>query len=209
MTLKRSLLASAAIALALLGFGTAGHWFGAGGESPPGIQGAAYAVPRAIPDFLLVGQDGEKLDRSSLLGHWTLVYFGYTFCPDVCPTTLQTLGGVQRQLEEREAGDNVQVLFVSVDPKRDTPERLAQYAPFFGPRVRGATGDSANLSRLTEALGVVYAQVGDGGDPNYLVDHSSAVLLIDPEAHLYAVMTAPHSVDQLLTDFLALREHHG
>jgi protein SCO1/2 len=209
MKLKRSLLAAAAIALALLGFGTARHWLGAGGEAPPGIQGAAYAQPRTIPEFELVGQDGEKLERTSLLDHWTLLYFGYTYCPDVCPTTLQTLGAVQRRLEERNAGDQVEVLFVSVDPKRDTPERLAQYAPFFGPRVRGATGDPAHLSRLTEALGVVYAQVGDGGDPGYLVDHSSAVLLIDPEARLYAVMTAPHSVDQLLTDFLALREYHG
>jgi len=209
MRLTRALLIAAAVAVLLLGFGTGLNWLGSGSEALPGIQGAAYADPRPLPEFELVGQDRERLDRSSLQGQWTLVYFGYTFCPDVCPITLQTLGAMQRRLDEQGAGDDVQVLFVSVDPQRDTPERLAQYAPYFGPRVRGASGSIDNLDRLTKALGVVYARVGEKSDPDYLVDHSSAVLLINPEARLYAVMTAPHTVDTLLTDFLVLRAHHG
>lgn len=209
MNLRRSLLGVAALVMVLLGIGSGLRWFSPGGGPPPGIQGAAYAEPRPIPDFQLQDQDGEALSKSSLSGRWTLLYFGYTYCPDVCPTTLQTLGSLQRQLDERGIGDDVEVLFVSVDPARDTPERLAQYAPFFGPRVRGATGDDQSLSKLSEALGVVYARAGSGDDTDYLVDHNSAVLLVDPQTRLYAVMTAPHTVDQLINDFLALREHYG
>lgn len=196
------------LALLLLLGGASIYLLGGTSGPLPGIQGAAYQEPSPVPAFELVDHHGQVFAPQDLVGRWTLLYFGYTFCPDVCPTTLQTLGALQQHLDRQGSGGKVDVLFVSVDPSRDTPERLGQYARFFGPRIRAATGEAGELASLTEALGVVYARVGEPGDPNYLIDHTSAVLLIDPQARLYAVMTAPHTVERLATDLEAIRQHY-
>ncbi len=205
MKFSRVLWLMGTLALLLL-VGVAGlHFLGGSGAPVPSIQGAVFQEPRPLPEFELVDQHGQPLRRPDLAERWTLLYFGYTFCPDVCPTTLQTLGALQQHLDRQDSGADVDVLFVSVDPMRDRPERLGQYVPLFGPRIRAATGDVADLA---EALGVVYARVGEPGDPKYLIDHSSAVLLIDPRVRLYAVMTAPHTVEHLVNDLGALRDHY-
>jgi protein SCO1/2 len=181
-----------------------------GGKGPaPAIQGATFAEPQAIPEFRLVDHNGVPLTSNRLQGKWTFIYFGYTFCPDVCPTTLQSLGAMQRQLSEDDADSGTEYLFISVDPDRDTTDRLAQYTPFFGDRFVGATGSDESLLALTSSLGVIYAKV-EGDDPdNYLVDHTSSVLLVNPKGELQAVMSAPHTPAQLARDFLSIREYYG
>ncbi len=181
-----------------------------GGTKPaPAIQGAVYEVPRPVPSFQLTDHHGQSFTEDRLDGKWTFIYFGYTFCPDVCPTTLQSMGAMQRVLSAEGADGGTEYLFISVDPERDDTERLAQYAPFFGERFLGATGSPEELLALTRPLGVIYAKVPGEDSENYLVDHSSSVLLVNPEGQLQAVMSAPHVADRMAEDFLSVREYHG
>ncbi len=181
---------------------------GSGGGGPaPLIQGAVYEQPKPLPEFELNDAQGRPLTRDSFKGQWTLVYFGYTYCPDVCPTSLQTIASAERLL----AGDGVDsgfsYLFVSVDPKRDTLARLTEYTAFFSDRLQGATGDHEQLLALSRPLGVIFAIVGDDPD-DYLVDHSSSFLLINPKAELQAVLTAPHNAEKLAEDLRVVHDYY-
>ena len=209
MRLGRKTLSTIAVLALLVGIGV-GNWLpgylGHGGEAPT-IQGAIYSQPRAIPAFELIDQNGVAFTNENFSGVWTLVYFGYSHCPDICPTTLASLGSVQSALAESGKDEDTAYVFISVDPARDTPERLATYAPHFSERMLGVTGEQQQLKTLSQALGVVYLKVGD--DPeDYLMDHSSVVLAINPAGQLQAVLTAPHTAEQLLRDFTRVRDHY-
>jgi protein SCO1/2 len=161
-----------------------------------------------VAAFELEDHFGRPFDLSSLEGQWTLIYFGYTFCPDVCPTTLQVVGQAQRALADSEAAEALAYVFVSVDPERDTPERLAQYAPHFSPDMLGVTGDHPQLLTLSRPLGVIYAKVEGSDAENYLVDHSASLFLINPEAQLHAIFTSPHQAEEIADGFLRLRDSY-
>ncbi len=161
--------------------------------------GTALPVPRPLGEFSLVDPAGKPVDRASLEGHWSLVFTGFTHCPDVCPTTLALMAGLRREVHR----DDLQFLFVSVDPERDTPEVVGRYVAHFDPALVGATGTRAEMERFTAALGL--AQVrnpGIGGE--YTVDHSSALVLIDPRARLAGYFQAPHELGALASDLAAL-----
>jgi protein SCO1/2 len=154
-----------------------------------GDEGHVLPVARAIPEFELVDHRGETFDRSRLEGEWSLLFFGYTYCPDVCPMTLQSLARVQALMDPNAS---TQVVFVSVDPTRDTTARLAEYVEFFHPALVGASGDAAELERLTHAMGAFYRQGETGAQADdYLVDHSASLFLVDPQARLHAVLHEP------------------
>lgn len=183
------------------------------GEPPLAISGFYLSEPRPLPEFTLTHHSGRPFTPGDLHGHWSFIYFGYTFCPDACPLTLTVLNEVQRKLAQQDAdGDNAYLL-ISVDPKRDTPARLKEYTGFFNPRFQGATGDPRELDRLARQLGVVYMfPDGQEGD-SYLVDHSATLLLINPRGELQAVFTPPQDPEALVRDFLLIRqryqEYHG
>lgn len=168
--------------------------------TPPDLGDGAklLPVPRPVEEFSLRDHTGARLDRSRLLGKWSLFFFGYTYCPDVCPITLQTLGRVEQHWAGREAGQipAPQVIFVSVDPQRDSLERLSEYVAFFDPAFVGATGSEAQLQILARSVGVYYAKAATDSDAaeadGYLVDHSAQLYLIDPRARLRAVLDDPH-----------------
>jgi len=165
---------------------------------PPDLGPEAHVlpVPLEIPEFELVDHRGDAFDRERLLGHWTLLFFGYTYCPDICPVTLQKLAPV---LDRLGPDADLQAVFVSVDPERDDSARLAEYVAFFHPRLWGASGDEAEIDRLTSALGVYHAksEVEDGGS-GYLVDHSSSLFLVDPEARLHAILHEPEGTESFV-----------
>ncbi|MFO1219819.1 MAG: SCO family protein [Burkholderiaceae bacterium] len=142
---------------------------------------------KPLPDFRLAGTRGE-VTRASLLGHWTLLYFGYTQCPDVCPTTLSALKAAFAQLGSL---PRPRVLFVSVDPDRDTPALLREYMAAFDPQFDAATGDDQALGPLVRHLGVHYARATPGERGTYTVDHTAAVFLIDPQSRLKALIGHP------------------
>ena len=172
---------------------------------PPTIAGFLITPPKAIEDFTLIDQNGQSFHKDRWRGQWTFLYFGYTFCPDVCPLTLLDLGKLQKILDRERLDQNAAYLFISVDPKRDLPQRLGEYAAYFNPKFQGATGATEELTKLAQQLGVYY-KIPDAADgKNYTVDHSTAVLLIDPQVRLRAVFTQ-HAPEVMAADFRKILE---
>tara|TARA_R110002124_G_scaffold77247_1_gene206875 strand:+ start:146 stop:784 length:639 start_codon:yes stop_codon:yes gene_type:complete len=143
-----------------------------------------YPQARALPAFSLTDSKGQSLTNESLQSQWTLVFVGYTFCPDICPTTLSDLSSIYPELQAIEGQYPVKVAFISVDPARDTTERLAEYINFFEPDFIAATGEHADLFPFVRAMGMMYSTSQNTDDENYLVDHSSSVVLVNPQGHV-------------------------
>jgi protein SCO1/2 len=170
------------------------------------IGGIYLTEPRQLEDFALTDQDGQPLGPEGFEGHWSFCFFGYTFCPDVCPTTLGQLGAVAGALAERDTADDTLFWMISVDPARDTPARLKEYVDFFSPQFRGASGESEQIDTLARQMGVYYKlHEPKPGTDYYLVDHSAAILLINPDGALQAVLTPPHTPAKILEDFDKIR----
>ena len=170
---------------------------------PPDLSGLHATVlnqPRDVQPFTLVDHTGKTFDNRALLGRWSFIFFGYTHCPDVCPTTLSVLNSVARKLEGRK--NQVQFVFISIDPERDTPEKLGQFVSYFNGTFIGATGTDDAINALTRQLGVIYARVEENsGTDNYLMDHSASVLLFDPAGRFHAVFTPPLDATHIADDF--------
>jgi len=148
-----------------------------------------YPQPRALPDFTLRASDGGELGRQQLAGHWTLVFIGFTSCPDVCPMTLAELAKAQRQWQALPEATRPRVLFISVDPERDTLERLGQYAHAFHLETWAATADMPVLNAFTRSLSLVFAKVPLGREEgDYTIDHSAAIAVLDPEVRMAGVI---------------------
>jgi protein SCO1/2 len=178
---------------------------------PPRLQQATLlASPKPIADFELVDQHGAPFTLQNLRGHWTFAFFGYTQCPDVCPTSLAMLGQVMRTLEKDPAIDEMpRGLFVSVDPERDTPAQLAQFVPYFYPDFIGATGDPQQLLTLTRQLGILYLKTPGTGADDYLVDHSAAIVLFNPDGEYHALFNVPHEPAKIASDFVKIKSYHA
>lgn len=166
------------------------------------LQSATVLVDdRPLPEFALI-RAGGTFANSDLNGRWTLLFFGYTFCPDVCPTALQLLKELRSKLAET-AITLPQVVMVSVDP-RDDPQILSRYASAFDPAFIGATADDVGLAPLVKHLGVYYLRHDKDGKAGYVIDHSAAIYLIDPRGRLKAVFPAPQTFPAMLQDYLTL-----
>lgn len=172
----------------------------------PTIAGFVYPQPRVMSPITLVAHDGSAFTLDSLRGKWSFVYFGYSHCPDECPTTLAKLARVQKLLAAAGIDGDNQYIFVSVDPKRDTPRHLAKYVKYFDKRFIGVTGTPKALAKFTQEVGVVYSFPQGTKGNNYSVSHSSAIALFDPDARLHAVFTAPHKAKRIAKDFRSLRD---
>lgn len=148
-------------------------------------------------DLRLVDQDGRSTDETTFKGRWRLVYFGYTFCPDVCPTELQTMTDAMDELGPR-AAEKLQPIFVTIDPARDTPEKLKNYVALFGHRLVGLTGSVPQVQAAARAYRVYYAKSPNASDPDaYLMDHSSFVYLMKPDGTLATVFPAGTPSDSM------------
>jgi protein SCO1/2 len=161
--------------------------------------------PRALPDVTLVDAAGRPFDWSSLAGRHALVFFGFTNCPDVCPLTLEILARTRAALVERDPKHVPTVVFVSVDPSRDSPERIAAYLRGFDAEFVGLTGTEAALAPLTAALGVAVEKHAHDGEA-YTVVHNSAGYFLDAEARWSAVSTPPLVPLTLAADFAKIRK---
>jgi protein SCO1/2 len=151
---------------------------------------SADALPRAVEPFELTFANGDPFTAESLEGGWHLVFFGYTHCPDVCPTTLHTLQRTMAELEGRDAALPT-VVFVSVDPERDDRAQLGEYVGFFREDFRAATGSREAIDHLTDQFGAVYRINRDEGE-DYTVDHSAAIAAVGPEGRIRALLNPPH-----------------
>lgn len=178
-----------AVLAALAGFLLAGK---IDSSRPVLASGTWLPAAQPITDFRLIDSQGRPFTRASLLGHPTLVYFGFTHCPDECPDTLAALARVKRQ----SALPGLQVLFVTVDPQRDTPAVLAGYLRHFDPSFLGLTGDPAEIRRLAARLGIGITRVNLPGG-GYDFDHTMAILLLDAAAREVGVFTPPFDARKL------------
>lgn len=165
-----------------------------------------YGEPRALPEFTLDRVGGGSFTRRDFEGKLTLLFFGFTHCPDVCPTTLASMREVETRLRDAldgKAHDRVRMVFVSVDPERDTPELLQQYTAAFSPSIIALRATDEALEPLTRSLGVVYQRrVDESG--NIMVDHSVQISLIDPEARMIGVIRPPHVGEAIAADLARL-----
>lgn len=156
--------------------------------APPGAAQAQYInlypQPRQLPDFKLFDQDGQDFGVSALKDHWTLAFVGYTFCPDVCPTTLAELKRIYPDLKKIPSDFPLQVMFLSVDPKRDTQLRLKEYIEFFNSEFIAVSAEHVQLFPLVRSMGMMYSLSESTDNPNYLVDHSASVVVINPAAQV-------------------------
>ncbi len=170
----------------------------AAGENP-GFKGGAFDPPRPAPDFTLKGSNGSELRLSRYRGKVVALGFGYTFCPDVCPTTLADLAQVRKRLGA--AANQLQVVYVTVDPERDSPERLRAYLGAFDKTFVGATGTAEELARVRKAYGIsAVKKTFEGTSAAYLVHHSSFIYLIDPMGNLRIMLPFGRSVDDAVHD---------
>jgi protein SCO1/2 len=164
---------------------------------------------RALPEFELIDHNRNTLNRDSLNGKWGLMFFGYTHCPDICPITLQTMSDMVKAIEDPDVVKELSIYFVSVDPERDTPEILAGYVTYFNPDFTGATAPIEKLTPLTRSIGIAH-QIRNKTDdkPEYDVDHSSAIVLINPQAEFAGLFSAPQDALVMARDITRIIEHN-
>lgn len=172
----------------------------------PQIAGFVYPQPRTISPFRLVAHNGAPFDLSALKGKWSFVYFGYTYCPDVCPTTLVELGRAQKLLEQAGVDADNRYFLVSVDPNRDTPKQLGEYVAFFNKKLVGVTGTDEVLKTFTHEVGVLYEFPDGKIGNNYIVSHTSTLALFDPDARLHAIFTSPQKAEEIADGFRKIHE---
>jgi protein SCO1/2 len=165
-------------------------------------SGTLLAQPRQLPEFSLLGDNGQPFTLASLQGHWTILFPGFTTCPDVCPTTLAFLKNLTGKLSTE--GHHFNVVFLSVDPDRDTPDRLASYVHFFNPSFVGVTAKEPELARFTQMMGIAYAKAPGSTPQNYTMDHTAALILVDPKGRITAYFTPPHHMDVMSADLIAI-----
>ena len=189
-----------------------GVWFGQGDHKKPVgpfVQDTVITIlPKAkvLKPFELQTGAGEKFSLQDLKGRYTLFFFGYTSCPDVCPTTLVVLKNLYANLEKDKRQENYQVVFVSVDPRRDTPARLEEYVAYFNKTFIAATGKPDNIANLARQLGARYEIEGDGKSKDYSISHTGAIFVIDPDAQYAAVLTPPLNASRIETRLALLEQ---
>ena len=194
--------------VAAAGAAAALHW-----RHPPPVElatGTLLSPSRQLADFSLIDSAGRGFGTANLRGHWSFMFFGYTNCPDFCPATLSTLAALNKRLRTENAAVVPQVIFVSVDAKRDTPEQLAKYVPYFDPGFIGLTAaQQPTLEAVARSMGVaVVIQPAKEPNGSYTVDHSAQIFVLDPGGKLAAVLSGPFTVDALRGDLQRIVSGH-
>jgi protein SCO1 len=170
--------------------------------TPPQLMTGTLLVPaRPWGDFSLIDNHGRNFGPAELRGAWSFMFFGYTNCPDYCPSTLTTLASLEKQLRADKKLAPLRVIFVSVDAKRDTPAQLDKYVPYFDPEFVGLTASDQSTIESTVKKWNVFVAVQPAVDGNYTVDHSGDIFVIDPQGRLAAILTGPFTVDALSSDY--------
>lgn len=165
---------------------------------PEHLRGAALAQSRPVAPFSLNDHNGAPFSEEQLKGKWSLIFFGYTYCPDICPTTLAVLSAMKQSLGSApELLAETQFVMVSLDPQRDTPEKLGPYIQYFDPGFIAATGEREMIDRLTSSLNIPYAIEGDTKRDDYLVNHSATIALIDPQGQMSGRFNPPHFPERM------------
>lgn len=173
-------------------------------EQPLVKKGYVLPQPRSLPALELVNENGQVFTEADFKGDWSFIYFGYTYCPDICPMSMAELARMKAALGDDALTIPDQYYLVSVDPRRDAPERLKEYVAYFDPQFKGLTGERPALDTFTRAAGVVYQVPEAPANEDYLVGHSSTITLINPDGAIHAFFTTPLVADDIARDFRAI-----
>ncbi len=192
MPSRQKLIFALLVLVIALIIGTGALWFTRGAGGPIGSGEALVGGP-----FSLTNQDGKRVTDQDFRGKYMLIFFGYTYCPDVCPGELQVMSAALDKLGAE--GDKIQPIFVSIDPARDTPETLKVYVSNFHPRLVGLTGSDADIAAVARAYRVYYAKAkGTENSSDYLMDHSTILYLMGPDGKFVKHFTFGTGVDGLV-----------
>jgi len=199
-----ALLVAAAVFGALVAFGLT-RWNGPARSDVTLAHGTLLGEPRPIPDFALIDASNRTIRNADLRNGWTLLSFGFTHCPDVCPTTLSSLAAARRLLADLPPASLPRIVLLSVDPLRDTPQALRAYVSFFDPQMIGITGPVEAIDAFTRRLGVpVLRGKPDSAGGAYEVSHPASVFVVDPRGRLVAILSAPHTAEGVAADFRSI-----
>jgi len=166
------------------------------------------AIKKQLPAFSLPYGDNKMLNEANFKGKWSVLFFGFTHCPDICPNTLNEMNGVVTQLSKNQL-TVPQVVFITVDPVRDTVEKMAQYVGYFNEDFIGASGELADITALTTKLGIVASYTADDSGDDYNVDHTASMLVIDPELRVRAKLNPPHKIDTIAADLTTIMARYN
>lgn len=159
----------------------------------PSMPESYQPLPKSvqIKEFSLYDQNAQAITLSELKGRWSLVFFGFTYCPDICPTTLAEINRAAKLITK----ENLQVVLISVDPERDTPKQLKTYIEYFNPKFQAWSGEKPQLETLARQLHIFFQKNGDG--ESYLMDHSSQVVLVNPDGEYQGYFTSPLNPNEM------------
>jgi protein SCO1/2 len=205
--MNRKILRFVIIALAAgLGLALSAQWFNPKrSASPPPLETVKLLPkPRALPAFTLDSAAGP-MTVQSLSSHWTVIFIGFSHCPDICPTTLTELARAQSLWRDSGLGNKPRLLFVSIDPERDSPKILADYAAYYDKDTLTATASEPQLSAFTRAIGLVYMKVPQGD--SYTMDHSATLVVLNPKGEFAGIIRPPLKPDAIARDLLTLTKH--
>lgn len=179
--------------------------------APININGTILKKPLNLPSFNLKTNNETNFDDTKLQNQWSLIFFGYTACPDICPTTLSTLNKMYSLLEDMPKQQKPTIIFVSIDSEKDQDNQANKYARYFNNNFIGLTGNKSQLENITKILGVVYQKVnvGNNQEASYVFDHSSTIYVVNPRAQIQAVLSSPHKAEELAKDYKALITKFG
>ncbi len=195
--------------VALLGGIFASHFY----KQKTSLDGAKTATifspPQDIAKFSLVDTKGRPFNNNTFWGHWTFIFFGFTSCAQICPPTMNNLNHMYQILLKDQQNPMPQVVLISIDPATDTLNKLGDYVQSFNAHFQGATGDKSELDKLTSNLGILYQKTKDKKTGQENIDHSGAILLINPAGQLTAIFSAPHDPAAMAKDFQLIVANSG
>ncbi len=174
--------------------------------NPADIAGLLWPNPKQLHAFSTIDDNGAAFGLEELQGRWSFLFFGFTHCPDICPITLGVLNQVKTLIEKDGQDEDVQIIFVSIDPQRDTPAQLAAYIDYFNQEFIGLGGSPEQIQGLAGQLGVMYFRGETSAAGDYLMDHSASAFLVDPLGRLVGIFSAPHAADDIAARFLRIKE---
>ncbi len=174
---------------------------------PENLSATLLDKAKPLQPFTLINHDNKPFNLNSLKGNWSFLFFGYTHCPDVCPLAMQVMRKVWQAAELKTTlTPTMQMIFVSVDPKRDTPAVLKAYTQYYNPAFIGVTGETEQIDNITKQIGILYGVDAPNKNGDYNVSHSGQIILIDPQANMRAVFSPPLNPKSITQDFIAIKK---
>lgn len=177
-------------------------------EIPQNLQATLLDIAKPLSPFELIDHNNSTFNLQSLKGNWSFLFFGFTNCPDVCPLSLQVMRSVWKSTQLKSAKlTNLKMIFISVDPARDTPEILKSYVQYYNPEFIGVTGKASEIDKLTKRIGILYGIDEPNENGDYNVSHSGQIILIDPQGSMRGVFSPPLLPQSIANDFIAIKKY--